>query len=131
MSLTYTWEEVEIPESDSMFCVEVDVDFHWSPGTPGYVSGPPEDCYPPEPDEVEINDVTILSVTEIDEDGNETELALTEDVAKFWADKFEEEKSEDEDFIDLLRAEGAEADEAAYEAAQEARMDEMRELNWL
>lgn len=131
MSLTYTWEEVEIPESDSMFCVEVDVDFHWSPGDPGRLSGPPEDCYPPEPDEVEINDVTILKVTEIDEDGNETDLVLTEDVAKFWADKFEEEVAEDEDFIELLRNEGAEADEAAYEAAMESRMDEMRELNWL
>lgn len=34
------------------FCITFEV--YYSPGTPGRYSGPPEDCYPDEPAEVEL-----------------------------------------------------------------------------
>ena len=43
--------------------VEVSVLYEFTAGSPGRISGPPEDCYPPEGDEVAIN--TVL----VDEDG--------------------------------------------------------------
>jgi hypothetical protein len=38
----------------------LDVDFsaYYTPGDPGRVSGPPEKCYPPEPPEVEVDELT-------------------------------------------------------------------------
>lgn len=130
-SITYEWEEVEIEDNENLFFVELEIDFNWTAGNPGCLYGPPERCYPPEPDECDINDITVTKVLEIDEDGNETEHEVTEEVQKFWADKFEEEVAEEEDFYERMCIEGREADEAAYEAAMEDRWEERRELDWL
>jgi len=43
-------EDPETGEED----IEVEVVVHYSPGSPGRLSGPPERCYPPEPPEVEV-----------------------------------------------------------------------------
>lgn len=35
--------------------------YHYSPGNSGRLSGPPEYCYPPEPSELEIEELSIVS----------------------------------------------------------------------
>lgn len=37
-----------------------EVDYSYYPGSPGKVDGPPEDCYPPEPEELDINYVILV-----------------------------------------------------------------------
>ena len=39
--------------------VVYEVTFFATPRTPGYLAGPPEDCYPSEPGEIEILKVTV------------------------------------------------------------------------
>ena len=46
--------------------IEVDVEFDYTPGDPGQLYGPPEDCWPPEPAEVEICDVIYDGVSVIE-----------------------------------------------------------------
>lgn len=46
--------------------VRVKVLYNFLPGTPGRTSGPPEDCYPSEPDETEIEGVYALSEPKTD-----------------------------------------------------------------
>lgn len=78
---TFSWVELDGNEVDCR------VEFTYYPGDPGRLSGPPEDCYPPEPPEFEIcrvlvdgNDVIeLLDEAALDalalriEDGYETE----------------------------------------------------------
>lgn len=42
--------------------LELDVEYTFQRGTPGRLSGPPEHCYPPEPDEIEIVKVTFRGI---------------------------------------------------------------------
>ena len=59
-------------ETENDWCeVEITVEAKYIPGDPGRLSGPPEDCYPPEPPEVEI-------VSAVDPDGNQVELTSAE-----------------------------------------------------
>lgn len=46
----------------------------YSPGCPGFTSGPPESCYPPEPPEIEWEVV--------DAAGNPVDVALSDDDAE-------------------------------------------------
>lgn len=57
--------------------VEVEVFYTISDYDPGVLSGPPEDCYPPEGGEVEIQRVML--------DGKE--IQITDDEAEKWADQ--------------------------------------------
>lgn len=50
-----------------------EVTFAATPSTPGYLAGPPEDCFPPEPGEIEILSVT-LDGTPIQEFGLSNEV---------------------------------------------------------
>lgn len=36
---------------------ELCIDYQYTPGDPGVISGPPERCRPPEPDELEIREI--------------------------------------------------------------------------
>lgn len=50
--------------SDSTYEVEVEgqtlrLTYNYTAGDPGRTSGPPEDCYPPEPEEVEITKIEL------------------------------------------------------------------------
>jgi hypothetical protein len=40
--------------------IEIEVTYDYTPGTPGKTYGPPEKCYPPEPDDVDIISVKNL-----------------------------------------------------------------------
>lgn len=39
--------------------LDLEVDYTFTKGYPAYLSGLPEDCYPEEPDRIEINSVTL------------------------------------------------------------------------
>lgn len=43
--------EYSSPDGDTLYC---EVDYECKFGSPGNLSGPPEDCYPPEPHEISI-----------------------------------------------------------------------------
>jgi len=87
------------------------VSFDYYPGDPGRTYGPPENCYPPEPDEIEILSVKI----------NDEEVELTED---------ELEKLEDRIYNDAgdLYAQVLESDKedsvAAYYGYRDACRDD-------
>ena len=42
---------------------EMEVTGDYTPGKPAYVTGPPEDCYPEEPAEFDIEEVTVGGVS--------------------------------------------------------------------
>jgi hypothetical protein len=44
-------------EDVKVYGIKVRVSGVYIPGDPGWLSGPPEDCYPPDPDDVEIERV--------------------------------------------------------------------------
>jgi len=47
---------IEVGETE----IHIEVDFNYTPADPGRYHGRPEDCYPSEPAEVEINRITML-----------------------------------------------------------------------
>jgi hypothetical protein len=74
--------------------MEARVAYTYLPGDPGRLSGPPEDCYPPEPAEVDIRSVFIRTMPE----GVWTEATTL--LAQMLAD--------DEQFLEFLESEAAE-----------------------
>jgi hypothetical protein len=92
--------------------VEVTVEYHYSPGSPGKTYGPPENCYPPEEAEAEVEQVYLTS----DETKTDIMPQLTAAVIEML---FEQacEAGEDDD-----------AD--AYERAMEDKADAAREREW-
>lgn len=52
---------------------EIEVDYHFSPGSPGRLYGRPEDCYPPEDAEIDV-----LRAWIVQEDGTQVEEELTD-----------------------------------------------------
>jgi len=62
MSMTFT---TFVTSSDGHE-IEVDVEFDYTPGDPGQLYGPPENCWPPEPAEVEICDVIYIGISVIE-----------------------------------------------------------------
>lgn len=83
------------------------------PGDPGRLSGPPEDCYPPEPDDAEVEDILVL---EADEDGRAELVGQHVD----W-------EIDTGDLIHEAFEAQADADAAAEEEYWEQRLDAMRE----
>jgi len=76
--------------------VEVEVEVEYTPGRPGRLSGPPEDCYPAEPGEVralsaEAEDGLPVDLAALDEDEL---LQLCEDAA---GDNDDDEDRDDDD----------------------------------
>ncbi len=54
---------------------------HYTPGTPGYYVGPPENCEPPEPPEIDFTVRTLSGSTLYEQDfDQESWKALTDDV---------------------------------------------------
>jgi len=53
---------------------EIEVDYAFSPGTPGRLYGRPEDCYPPE-----AADIDVVRAWIVQEDGTEVEEELADD----------------------------------------------------
>lgn len=51
-----------------------EIEFYFYPGSPGRISGPPEQCYPPEEEELEI--------TGIKDPTTKRELVVTDDMLK-------------------------------------------------
>lgn len=90
-----------------------EVTLRCQPGDPGRISGPPEDCYPPELDEAEAEDILIL---EVEEDGKEELVGQHVD----W-------DIDTGDMIQEAFEAQADADAAAEEEYWENRLDAMRE----
>lgn len=44
-------------------------EYDYIPGSPGHLTGPPENCFPPEPSELEIVKLMIEDITTTAEDG--------------------------------------------------------------
>ena len=60
--MSYTSNETisSIKIGDAEYCdVPVVVEYSYSPGAPGRLWGPPEDCYPEEPPEIDILSVKV------------------------------------------------------------------------
>jgi hypothetical protein len=93
------------------YTFEVDVDV--TPGCPGRVSGPPEDCYPPEPAEVEYGDVRCIETGRV--------FSVDEwELLKRWSTDSDYDISDEDERV--LEAVG-DAEDAAYEDACEAAYD--------
>jgi hypothetical protein len=86
------------------------------PGSPGRINGDPDDCYPPEPDTTEPIDIKIL---EVEEDGDEK-----------WVGQHVDWEIDAYELADRAFEEQADADEAAWEAHWESKLDAMREGDW-
>lgn len=43
--------------------LNIEVDFNFTPEDPGFISGPPDICRPPEPAEIEVTAIRILGTT--------------------------------------------------------------------
>lgn len=86
------------------------------PGSLGRTYGDPYDCYPSEPETAEAVDIKIL---EVEEDGDEK-----------WVGQHVDWEIDDHSLTDRAFEEQADADEAAYEAHLESKLDAMREEDW-
>lgn len=92
--------------------VEVTVVYNWTPGSPGRTYGPPEDCYPPEGPEVDIEGIFLT------EDKTKTDIS-----AKL-------SKETMESLVEYCAEQGEEHAYDAYEAAMEDKADADRERDW-
>lgn len=91
---------------------EVTVVYSYTPGSPGKLSGPPEDCYPPEGPEVDIEAVYRTD--------DETKTDLSSALDESTLDSMREQAcSEAEDY-----------DRGQYESAMEDRAEAAREREW-
>jgi len=86
------------------------------PGSPGRTYGDPDDCYPPEPPTAEVDDIKII---DIEDNGDESLIGQHVD----W-------EIDADELADRAFEEQADADEAAYEAHWESKLDAMREGDW-
>ncbi len=93
--------------------VELRFECNLTPYDPGRSDGPPEHCYPPEGGEVEILSVCMVR--------GKTEIALLADCATELEEYFQEQVEE------LAIQLAADADDAAREAAAEARYEDSRD----
>ena len=76
-----TYIEVEFLTLDCANCVELEVEYDFSPGRPAQIYGPPERCYPAEGPEVEIGDIYITEETfKLGENGERKEVKLQVEV---------------------------------------------------
>ena len=65
--------------------IDFEVEFNFIPGKAGYYSGLPEDCYPGEPDELEIlkvsyDDTDLSSILELPGIAEEVEKLVMEEI---------------------------------------------------
>lgn len=102
--------ETSVERDGTMYWVEVTLDC--VPGSPGRTYGDPDDCYPPEPDTAEPVDILVLEADDGDESLVGQHVDWEIDLDELTGRAFEEQ---------------ADADEAAYEAYCEAKLDAMRE----
>ena len=126
-TLDYTWEEAERGDTEDLFEVQLEIEFDYTPGDPGNIYGPPERCWPPEPAEVEVTEVNVLSIKRYDEAGNESELELTDEAKSYWETRFQEDIADSESFQEEMIEKGSDAEQDAEDYAAECRYDEMRE----
>lgn len=106
--------QTSIEYDGHMYWVEVTLDC--TPGSPGRISGDPDNCYPPEPDMGEPTDIVVL---EANEGGDNSLVGQHVD----WKIDFD-------NLVELtgwVFEEQADANDAAYEAYCEAKLDAMRE----
>lgn len=99
---------IELDENE----VEVTVVYNWSPGSPGKTYGPPEDCYPPEGPEVEVEAVF--------RSDDKTETDISSKLSKETMQHLEDQCAEA----------GEEAANDAYEAAMEDKAEAARKREW-
>lgn len=92
--------------------VEVTVVYSYSPGSPGKTYGPPENCYPPEGPDVDIESIFLTD--------DKTETDISEKLSK----------KQMESLIEQCCEAGEEAEHDAYEAAMEDKADAAREREW-
>lgn len=92
--------------------VEVTVEYSYSPGTPGKFYGPPENCYPDEPGDCEVEVIYLTS-----------DKAKTDIMPKLSTEQIE-------NVFEQACNEGEESVNDDYEAAMEAKADADRERDW-
>jgi hypothetical protein len=92
--------------------VEVTAEYSYSPGSPGKTYGPPENCYPPEGAEAEVEIVYLT------DDKTKTDIMprLSTEII--------------ESLFEQACEEGEEGDADAYERAMEDKADAAREREW-
>lgn len=93
--------------------VEVTVVYGYTPGTPGRVTGPPENCYPPEGPEADFHSIYVTD----DPTKTDIQSRLSEAVL--------------DDLSQRAAEEGDEAARDAYEAAMEDAAEYRRERDRL
>ena len=72
-AVIYVYRDGEDGEEE----IEVSLVGHYTPGSPGRTYGPPEDCYPAEPEDVEL-EVALVDGKPFELTEHEEELALEE-----------------------------------------------------
>lgn len=88
--------------------VEVEVEYRYNPGMPGKTYGPPEDCYPDEPAECEVEQIFLKG------DATKTDI-----MPKMTTEQIES-------VFEQACSVGEEHYNDAYEAAMEDKADAMR-----
>lgn len=116
-SFLYEWEEAE--RNEELFSLEFDVVFHYQPGSPGKLYGPPENCYPPEPAEAEVTEVHLVNLISETEDREPTP-----EECEYWEERFMNEIADTDELFERMCDEGEEAEQAAEDAYWDARIDE-------
>lgn len=109
--------------------ITLEVSGSWRPGCEGRTNGPPEDCYPPEGPEAEVEDAIVIEI--VGENGPVKEAYgwKVGQPAKFPGSKEGPTLTEKEieSFIDELIEQGYADEQSEYEAACEAQYDAMKE----
>lgn len=90
------------------------VGYHYTPATPGRTSGPPENCYPDEPDEIELTD---CRCDLLNDEGNAALMLFLEDDERLTDQIREAERGNEDDGKEEYEA--WKAEQRFYDAAED------------
>lgn len=123
MRFNHTWEEVE--NAGRLYNVEFSIDYTVTPYRPAKINCDPDDGYPAEGGDVNINEIKVVSVERADVGMFRLIEKVSDLEAFYWSERFLKHITSD---FEIELAEYAAADdEAAREAEEDSRYDTMRE----